>query len=263
MGSQAARTFDIELTLKSTGEGKSNEISFTAIERNEYDTLFNFLNANKIRIVNPQKPDATSSSGRRSGNTYGPASAMDLGSDDDDDDEDEDSDFDENKRGTDSDSDSGSGSDDLSGGGSSDDDSDGGGGGDGGEKKRKKEKVKKKPPKEKVKREGGDSSPVKRKKATKKKDPNAPKKALSAWMIFSAAKRAELKESQPDLDFKGMATEMGKLWRECSAEDKVLGGEGGGGEGEVQHGHGSVQAPGRSRLFRRRCWRRQGAEEEG
>jgi hypothetical protein len=40
-------------------------------------------------------------------------------------------------------------------------------------------------------------------------------------MIFSAAKRAELKESQPDLDFKGMATEMGKLWRECSAEDKV------------------------------------------
>jgi structure-specific recognition protein 1 len=209
MGSQASRTFDVELTLKSTSGEKATEISFTAIERNEYDTLFNFINQNKIRIINPKQPDATSSSGRRSGQY---TSAMDLGSDDDDEDEDDDSDFDENKRGSDSDQESGSGSDDLSGGGSSDDDSDGDG-----EKKEKKKKKEK--PVKKVKAEGG-ASPVKRKKATgkKKKDPNAPKRALSAYMIFSGAKRAELKETQPDLDFKSIATEMGKAWREV--EDK-------------------------------------------
>jgi SWI/SNF-related matrix-associated actin-dependent regulator of chromatin subfamily A member 5 len=49
----------------------------------------------------------------------------------------------------------------------------------------------------------------------------APKKALSAYMTFSTAKRAELKKNKPDLDLKGVATELGKLWRECSAEDKV------------------------------------------
>jgi hypothetical protein len=55
----------------------------------------------------------------------------------------------------------------------------------------------------------------------KKKDPNAPKKAMSAYIIFSAAKRIELKETQPELDFNQTAVEMGKQWRELSDEDKV------------------------------------------
>jgi hypothetical protein len=71
--------------------------------------------------------------------------------------------------------------------------------------------------------DGSSASAKKRKREKKKKakDPNAPKKALSAYMIFGAAKRIELKGAQPDLDFKEVAIETGKQWRELSEENKV------------------------------------------
>ncbi|KAJ3008305.1 hypothetical protein HKX48_008657, partial [Thoreauomyces humboldtii] len=38
-------------------------------------------------------------------------------------------------------------------------------------------------------------------KVVKKKDPNAPKKALSGFMIFSQENRARIKEENPDATF--------------------------------------------------------------
>jgi structure-specific recognition protein 1 len=54
-----------------------------------------------------------------------------------------------------------------------------------------------------------------------KKDPNAPKKAMTAYTIFSAAKRNGLKETQPELSFGELGAELGKQWRELSDEGKV------------------------------------------
>ena len=41
----------------------------------------------------------------------------------------------------------------------------------------------------------------KEKKPRAKKDPNAPKKALSAFMIFSSENRSKVKEENPDAGF--------------------------------------------------------------
>ena len=57
------------------------------------------------------------------------------------------------------------------------------------------------------------------KKAKKVRDPDAPKRARNAYMVFLAEKRESIKES----GYKGkeVATEAGKLWKALSDEDKV------------------------------------------
>lgn len=52
----------------------------------------------------------------------------------------------------------------------------------------------------------------------KKKDPNAPKKAQSAYILFCNEKRTILKEEKPDLAFVDVSRELGKMWGLC--EDK-------------------------------------------
>jgi len=74
--------------------------------------------------------------------------------------------------------------------------------------------------------EGSDEpEPKKGKKAKAKKDPNAPKKALSAFILFSNAKRAEvtaeLKAANPDM--KGVAEvgkKLGEMWKALSDAEK-------------------------------------------
>jgi len=46
------------------------------------------------------------------------------------------------------------------------------------------------------------------------KDPNAPKRALSAFMIFSNEIRDTVKVERPDLGFLEIATEIGRRWKE-------------------------------------------------
>ena len=57
-------------------------------------------------------------------------------------------------------------------------------------------------------------------KKKKKKDPNAPKRPLSAFLMFSQAVRADIKASMPHLTFSELATEIGSQWRSLCAEDK-------------------------------------------
>jgi structure-specific recognition protein 1 len=77
------------------------------------------------------------------------------------------------------------------------------------------------------KRRSVSKSPSRSKKSTKKggskkkKDPNAPKKALSAYMIFAQANRDKVKKENPDASFGELGKLLGKLWGKASKSDKA------------------------------------------
>ncbi len=54
----------------------------------------------------------------------------------------------------------------------------------------------------------------------KRKDPNAPKRATNAYMVFCRERRASLKEERPDLQFGKLGAKLGEMWRTMSAEEK-------------------------------------------
>mmetsp|Transcript_6135 Transcript_6135/g.12075 ORF Transcript_6135/g.12075 Transcript_6135/m.12075 type:complete len:808 (+) Transcript_6135:176-2599(+) len=54
----------------------------------------------------------------------------------------------------------------------------------------------------------------------KKKDPNAPKRATTAFMFYSSKMRPIIKEELPDTKFTEMGKLIGEKWRELSSEDK-------------------------------------------
>lgn len=49
-------------------------------------------------------------------------------------------------------------------------------------------------------------------KKKRKKDPNAPKRSLSAYMLFAADERAVVKKEHPDMQSKEIVTEIGVRW---------------------------------------------------
>ena len=59
------------------------------------------------------------------------------------------------------------------------------------------------------------------KKSPKKKDPNAPKRALSAFMLFSQEKRSQIKQDNPDATFGQIGKLLGDAWKSCSEDDKA------------------------------------------
>jgi structure-specific recognition protein 1 len=61
---------------------------------------------------------------------------------------------------------------------------------------------------------------LKKKKAKKVRDPNKPKRSKNAFMFFSAAKRAEIKESNPDMKSTDISKQLGLLWKALSDDDK-------------------------------------------
>jgi len=54
----------------------------------------------------------------------------------------------------------------------------------------------------------------------KQKDPNAPKKALTPYMLFANHIRNEVKESQEGISFQDITKEIGKRWRGLQPEQK-------------------------------------------
>ena len=56
------------------------------------------------------------------------------------------------------------------------------------------------------------------KKATK--DPNAPKRAASAYIIFGQHKRQEVKDAHPEFKSPDIMREIGRLWKELTDEEK-------------------------------------------
>merc|ERR1711879_167123 len=76
------------------------------------------------------------------------------------------------------------------------------------------------------KRRSVSKSPSRSRKSTKKggkkkKDPNAPKKALSAYMFFAQANRDKVKKEHPDATFGELGKYLGKLWSKASKSDKA------------------------------------------
>lgn len=65
-----------------------------------------------------------------------------------------------------------------------------------------------------------DGTPAKKRKKAKK-DKNAPKGALSSYIIFATEVRPKLLEANPEMKSSEIMKECGAKWREMSAEDKV------------------------------------------
>eukprot|EP00474_Spongospora_subterranea_P008415 CRZ08873.1 hypothetical protein [Spongospora subterranea] len=65
-----------------------------------------------------------------------------------------------------------------------------------------------------------DSGAAPPKNPKKKKDPNAPKAASNAYMIFCKERRAELKSENPSLAFGKIGAKLGEIWRTLSSEEK-------------------------------------------
>jgi hypothetical protein len=65
---------------------------------------------------------------------------------------------------------------------------------------------------------GGEDAIKKKKRA--KKDPNAPKRALSAFFFFSNEKRPEVQAGHPEWKVGQVAQELGRMWKALTEEQK-------------------------------------------
>uniref|UniRef100_A0A7E4VH41 High mobility group protein n=1 Tax=Panagrellus redivivus TaxID=6233 RepID=A0A7E4VH41_PANRE len=61
-----------------------------------------------------------------------------------------------------------------------------------------------------------------RRKRRVKKDPNAPKRALSAFFIFSSEKRADVAAEFPEWRAGQIAQELGRMWKTMTEEEKMV-----------------------------------------
>jgi len=67
-----------------------------------------------------------------------------------------------------------------------------------------------------------DDEPKKGKRKTKKKkDPNAPKKAMSAYLFFNQAYRSVIKKDFPDLKSPDIMKKLGEKWKTLSNDEKT------------------------------------------
>jgi len=253
-GQGSTRNFDLCVTLKSAGAGGGpKEYTFSGIDRSDYDGLYQFLSGKKIRIKNLEGIGMEDT--RPSKPLYNEAEIYgeDLGGEEGEGSEDED--FDINEKGADDEEDSADDDiddDDLG------SEVDEGMDSDLEEarqnagispknpdqipKKRKapeseeeeeEEEEEEPSPKKKKKKPKKAKEPVPKKapqpqqatedpsgaKKKKKKDPNAPKKATSAYMFYMSQNRSRVKEENPDATF-------GELAKLVAAEFKQLSGEG-------------------------------------
>lgn len=209
-GQGSTRNFDLCVNLKVSampaGSG-IKEYTFMGIDRTEYTGIYNFLSGKKIKIKNLEGVGAVVEPTRQApvyneDEIYGgPVDGEDEESEDDDYDEaaakadeekiqeemdSDESDIDDEDLGSEVDEDLDSDLDEM------------------------RKGAKKKEPKKKASK---DDSPRPKKKAKTKKDPNAPKKPTSAYMQYSIANRARIKDENPDASkFK---TERILSWNRC------------------------------------------------
>ncbi|KAG0565956.1 hypothetical protein KC19_7G026800 [Ceratodon purpureus] len=225
--------FDLLIRLKS-----EQEHQFRNIQRNEYHNLFNFISGKNLKIMNLGDAQGTSGVAAalegsddegaldphlnriRSARESGGAGLGDEESDE------EDEDFVAEK------DDAGSPTDE-----SDEEDADGSeDGGSGSEQEEEEERPKKKkekredtapkptPKKRKKKDEDdGEDGGGKKKRKKKEKDPNAPKRALSAFMRFSLEERKKMKAdpSQAAQTFGEVGKNLGERWRNMSSSEKA------------------------------------------
>ncbi|XP_038985170.1 FACT complex subunit SSRP1-like [Phoenix dactylifera] len=210
--SVSSHYFDLLVKLKN-----DQEHLFRNIQRSEYHSLFDFISGKGLKIMNLGDVQTTN----------GVAAVLQNADDDavdphlerirnaaggeESDEEDEDFVVDED--------DGGSPTDD-----SEEEESDASEGGDDKErsaaKDSKKEAAGTKASSAKRKSKDGDEEGSKKRRQKKKKDPNAPKRAMSAFMFFSNAERENIKKSNPGMAFADVGRALGERWKKMSAEEK-------------------------------------------
>ena len=67
-----------------------------------------------------------------------------------------------------------------------------------------------------------DVTQKKRKQSPKAKDPDAPKRPLSSFMVFSGLNRQEVKQSNPELKATQIAVKLGEMWGLLTDEQKAV-----------------------------------------
>ncbi|CAB1428516.1 unnamed protein product [Pleuronectes platessa] len=212
-GTTTTRSFDFEIETK-----QGSQYTFSSIEREEYGKLFDFVNAKKLNIKNR-------------GFKEGMKGNKDEYSDSDDDQHDaylermkaegkireEGNESEESDGESDESFNPGEEDDDIaeeydSNASASDSSEDGDGDGDDAEGGKKK-KVKK----EKVVKEKKERKPRREK---KQKDPGAPKRPMSAYMIWLNASRERIKSENPGISITEISKKAGEMWRQIEKEDK-------------------------------------------
>ncbi len=218
-GTGSTRNFDLAVMLKSSAAtaNTSQEYTFSGVDRSDYQGLYNFLSSKNISIKNLQEtvPEVTVAPVYNEDEIYGGPDDDELGE------ESEDEDYDEKaaakdaeaNAGSDDDSESEEDIDDDEFGDEIDDDLD---------SDLEEARVSDKPKAKKAK-DGDDDDddsdmiiddlPKKKRKKSKnsdeatpakkkpKKDPNAPKKALTSYMIYMSENRERIKRENPDASF--------------------------------------------------------------
>jgi structure-specific recognition protein 1 len=185
------KSFEFIVAKKASAGGKT--FKFGAIEKKEFNALAEFVKSKEafFAVRNYQPEEAAA--------------------DDDSQDDEEDGDF-----GSDDGKASGSSSSD------SDDTKDGSedeaGSGDEEVAGAAKKATAKAPKSEKSAPKAPKAAPSPKKK--KKKDPNAPKGALSAYMLFGNYMRGVLKEQSPELSFTEVGKELGARWKDMGVDAK-------------------------------------------
>ncbi|PIN16334.1 Nucleosome-binding factor SPN, POB3 subunit [Handroanthus impetiginosus] len=213
-GGSSMHYFDLLVRLKT-----EQEHLFRNIQRNEYHNLFDFVSKKGLKIMNlgaGQTTEGVAAAALRSNIDDAVDPHLErikneaIG--DESDEEDEDFVLDKDDGGSPTD-DSGEGESDAT---------------DSGEEKEA--PVKKKPKKEpstfkasssRQKSKDGDDDGSKKKKQKKKKDPNAPKRAISAFMFFSQTERENVKKSNPGISFTEVGKVLGERWNKMTAEEKA------------------------------------------
>ncbi|KAL4097615.1 hypothetical protein QTP88_022358 [Uroleucon formosanum] len=217
-GGGSTRSFDFEIELKN---GVIH--TFSSIEKEEYGSLYDFINAKKLRVKNTGKSDKPAYTGDDYGDSDKEAEPDAYlarvkregqeRDEDDDDDSDESTDEDFNPEGQESDvaeefdsnpstTESESGNEE-------------GGGGD--KKKERKEKKKKD---KKTKSAKTISEKPRKSKKSKKPDDGRPKRAATAYMIWFNEAREEIKSDNPGISFVDIAKKGGELWKKMSTSEK-------------------------------------------
>lgn len=231
------RSFDFDVETKS-----GTTYTFVGIEKDEYGKLYDFVTSKKLRVKNingkgdkaPYRDDMSGSDDEDDHDAYlerMKAEGKDRQSGDEDDDSDSsDESYNPNESASDVaeeyDSNPPTSSDDSE---DSEDQSsseEGGADEEAKQQRRKEKEEKKAKAKEKKKsrtaktvREKLPGSEKKKKKSKSKKDPNAPKRPMSAYLLWFNASREEMKRDNPELSITDLSKKAGELWKEL--EDKT------------------------------------------
>ncbi|XP_020598875.1 FACT complex subunit SSRP1 [Phalaenopsis equestris] len=208
--SVSSHYFDLLIKLKN-----DQEHLFGNIQRNEYHSLFDFISAKGLKILNLGVEGVTTGVAAVLHNDDDDAVDPHLeriknaAGDEESDDEDEDFIADKDDGGSPTDASEEEESDAAESGGEKEKPS---------KKEIRKEAASKASSSKRKSKDGDDDS--KKRKPKKKKDPYAPKRAMSGFVFFSNAERENLKKANPGMSFTDMGRALGEKWKKMTAEEK-------------------------------------------